>query len=135
MQIIKKLFLYFVYLYLHNLLKINNLILEDNLLIQISGEDRKIDHGCHHICLRLVLVQVRLVELEKFALLLYISILILGLIMEFACQVCIFFFIFFFFLEFYIRFINFYFRAVRSFFIFYKIYFVFFKRNNMTIFI
>ncbi len=56
------LFLYFVYLYLHNLLKINNYFLEDNLLIQINVKDHNIDHEYLHIYLNLVLVLKVLVD-------------------------------------------------------------------------
>ena len=56
------LFLYFVYLYLRNLLKINNYFLEDNLLIQINVKDHNIDHEYLHIYLNLVLVLIVLVD-------------------------------------------------------------------------
>ena len=81
------LFLMIVFLCQRNLLKINNLYLEDNLIFQIFLVNHKIDHECHHIYIMGLLILLILAEIKIFLLLLYITNVFHFLLMLLVCLV------------------------------------------------
>ena len=90
------LFLMIVFLCQRNLLKKDNLILEDILHIQINEEDHNIDHEYHHIFLLESLILLKLAEIKISLLLLYITNEFLSLLMLLVYLAYNYFFFFFF---------------------------------------